>query len=149
MQVKKKTKKEDNYVHRQFFLDETGLNYLQLKQNDKLIILSLKLGEYKLRRIGTVTKSTRTIEMKRVREKHLFRKLNSYGFNDYVLRNQTSFDCVRLSDDLNNHWKIPVEYILEKGTYLNFREQGFELQRFVSLEALEQFRVREEENRRF
>jgi hypothetical protein len=99
--------------------------------------------------IGTVTKSTRTIEMKRKRAKHLHYMSNSYGFNDYILREQTTFDWVRLSDDLGNNWKIPVSYILEKGKYLNFKGQGFELQRFVSLENLEQFRVKAEENRRF
>lgn len=87
--------------------------------------------------------------VKRVRDKHLFRKFNAYGFNDYVLRNQTTFDWIRLSDDEGNHWKIPVTFISEYGKFLNFKQQGFELQRFVSLEQIEQFRVRREENRRF
>jgi hypothetical protein len=87
--------------------------------------------------------------MKRVRGIHLFKKLNAYGFNDYVLRNQSRVDWIRLSDDLGNHWKIPVNYVLNSGSYLNFKSQGFELQRFVSLEDLEKFRVRNEENRRF
>ena len=142
-------KKASNFTFRQFFLDEVGNNYLLLKQNDKVIHLYLKLLEHGKRLIGTVTKSTRTIEMKRVQSIHLFRKMNAYGFNDYVLRNQTSFDWIRLSDDAGNHWKIPVSFILEKGEYMNFKEQGFELQRFVSLNQLEQFRVKEKENRRF
>ena len=136
------------FTIRQFFIDNTGNNYLMVKQNDKIMILSLKLAEKKIRLIGQVTKSTKTIEMKRKREKHLFRKLNAYGFNDYVLRNQNSITWVRLSDDLGNNWKIPVNYILDNGEYLNFREKSFELQRFVSLENLEQFRVHKEENRR-
>lgn len=134
---------------RTFHIDTTGKNYLIINQNDKLIMLYLKLGDLRKRFIGTVTKSTRTMEIRRERIKHLFRKLNAYGFNDYILRNQDSFDWIRLSDDSKSHWKIPVSYILEKGTYLNFREQSFELQRFVSLEDLEQFRVKTEENRRF
>ncbi len=79
---------------------------------------------------------------------HLFIKGNAYGFNDYVLREQNSFDWIRLSDE-TCHWKIPVKYILDNGKYLIFSQQGFELQRFVSLEELEQFRVLETENRRF
>ena len=132
---------------RRFYIDEQ--NTLLIKSNDKLIIVKLLLKNMKPRMIGTVTKSTRTIEMKRKRGKHLHYMSNSYGFNDYILREQTTFDWVRLSDDLGNHWKIPVSYILEKGKYLNFKGQGFELQRFVSLENLEQFRVKAEENRRF
>ena len=132
---------------RSFYIDEQ--NTLLIKSNDKLIIVKLLLKNMKPRMIGTVTKSTRTIEMRRKRGKHLHYMTNSYGFNDYILREQTTFDWVRLSDDLGNHWKIPVSYILEKGKYLNFKGQGFELQRFVSLENLEQFRVKAEENRRF
>jgi len=132
---------------RSFYIDEQ--NTLLIKSNDKLIIVKLLLKNMKPRMIGTVTKSTRTIEMRRKRGKHLHYMTNSYGFNDYILREQTTFDWVRLSDDLGNHWKIPVSYILEEGKYLNFKGQGFELQRFVSLENLEQFRVKAEENRRF
>ena len=131
---------------RTFYIDEQ--NALLIKSNNRLIIVRLKLKNMKPRMIGTVTKSTRTIEMKRKRDKHLHYMSNSYGFNDYILKEQTSFDWVRLSDDRQNHWKIPVSYILEKGKYLNFKQQGFELQRFVSLENLEQFRVKSEENRR-
>jgi len=131
---------------RTFYIDEQ--NALLIKSNNRLIIVRLKLKNMKPRMIGTVTKSTRTIEMKRKRDKHLHYMTNSYGFNQYILKEQTKIDWVRLSDDRQNHWKIPVSYILEKGTYLNFKQQGFELQRFVSLENLEQFRVKSEENRR-
>ncbi len=143
--VKAKTKKTD-LVTRTFYIDMD--NYLLLSMNDKLINVKLKLKGDKVRQIGTVTKSTRTIEIRRVRDRHLFRKLNAYGFNDYVLRHQTSFEWIRLSDDVGDHWKIPVSYVLEKGEYLNFKKEGFELQRFVSLNDLEQFRVKKEENRR-
>jgi hypothetical protein len=42
-----------------------------------------------------------------------------------------------------------VKYIVEKGKYLHFKQIGFELQKFVSLEELEQFRVHNAEHRRF
>lgn len=141
---------KEKWVYRKFIISDDVRNYLQIKSNDKVIELKLYLeSQSRGRNIGVVTKSTRTIDMKRIRSKHLHRKTNSYGFNDYVLRNQTSIDWVRLSDDLGNHWKIPVKYILDKGEYLHFKQEGFELQRFVSLQNLEQFRVRLEENRRF
>lgn len=144
-----KSNKNADLTIRKFFLDKSGLNYLIIKQNDKLIHLYLKLNTLRQRFVGTVTKSTRTVEMRRENKKHLFYKMNAYGFNDYILRHQNTFDWVRLSDDLGNHWKIPVSFILEKGTYMNFSKVGFELQRFVSLSDLEQFRVKDEENRRF
>lgn len=141
--------KSTEFTIRKFFADKTSENYLTIKENNKIIIVSLKLEDHKKHRlIGTVTKSTRTIEMRRKRDIHLFRKSNSYGFNDYVLTNQTLFDFIRLNDE-TNHWKIPVKFVVDNGTYLNFSQQGFELQRFVSLEDLKQFEVRPEENRRF
>jgi hypothetical protein len=139
--------KKSDFTIRKFFIDD--INYLQIKSNDKLIHLKLILVNDKPRKIGTVTKSTRTIAMKRKRGVHLFRKLNAFGFNDFVLREQNCVDWVRLSDDTGTHWKIPVKYILENGVYMNFKKEGFELQRFVSLEQLEQFRVKDSENRRF
>ena len=145
--IKKVKSKDAGFVIRQFFIDDD--NYLQIKSNDKLIHLKLKLKGDKPRLIGTVTKSTRTIVMTRKRGVHLHRISNSYGFNDYVLRNAFTFDMIRLSDDTGSHWKIPVEYVLTEGKYLHFQTQGFELQRFVKLEQLEQFRVGTAENRRF
>lgn len=144
--IKKVKSKDVGFVIRQFFIDDD--NYLQIKSNDKLIHLKLKLKEDKLRLIGTVTKSTRTIVMTRKRGIHLYRKINGYGFNHYVLKNAYTFDMIRLSDDTGSHWKIPVSYILENGSFLNFQKVGFELQQFVSLEQIEQFRVHNFENRR-
>lgn len=137
---------KNNYVIRKFPIDME--NSLIIMSNDRLIKIKLHLQNDRPREIGTVTKSTRTIAMKRIRSKHLFRKGNAYGFNDYILRESQTFDWIRLSDDLGNHWKIPKEYILKNGRYLNFKQVGFELQRFVSLEELEQFRVHESEKRR-
>ena len=139
--------KKTPMVFRKYYIDDHNL--LLIGSTDKLVKIKLHLFGSKPRRIGTITKSTRTIAVRRVRSKHLFRKFNAYGFNDYILRNQTTFDWIRLSDDEGNHWKIPVKFVMEHGKYLNFKEQGFELQRFVSLDQIEQFRVRRDENRRF
>lgn len=146
-----KSKEKDEFVHRKFFIDDTSKNYILIKQNSKIIVIFLKIdADNKIRRIGRVTKSTRTIEMRREMHKHLFRKGDAYGMNDYVLRYQTSFDWVRLSDDMGNHWKIPVSFILDEknGFYLEFLGIGFEKQKFISLRELEQFRVHKKENRR-
>lgn len=140
--------KNDGFTYRMFYLDDME-NYLRIKSNDKLIQLSLKLkSEKKLRRIGTVTKSTKTIDIKRKRGKHLHIKSNSYGFNYEVLDNKKSFDTVRLSDEISD-WKIPLSFIMENGSFLFFKQQGFERQIFVTLEQIEPYRVEKEENRRY
>lgn len=133
---------------RTFFIDENGDNKVMIKSTSKTktVFLLLK-GEGRSRKIGTITLSTKAITIKRKREEHLFRKGNSYGFNSWVLREAQDFHTIMLNDELC-HWRIPVKFILENGKYLNFSQNGFELQQFVSLEQIEQFRVKKEENRR-
>lgn len=143
---KKKVKIPD--VIRMFYIDETGNNYIRFKSNDKRIEIKLKVaGDNKMRLIGHVTKSTKTLHVKRSYSKHLFRNGNAYGFNDYVMRETKEFDKIILSDEYNN-WKFPLEFLMSNGRYLNFKQQGFELQRFLSMEQLEPYRVKKEENRR-
>lgn len=140
--------KMQNKTIRQFLQDD-GINKIISCATDKTITIDLKLGsEKRKRRLGVITKSTKTFKIKRIRTKHLFRKGNAYGFNHYVLSTGKSFDTVTLSDDFSD-WKIPVSYILEKGKYLMFKQQGFELQIFVSLGDLEPYRILPKENRRF
>jgi|JI10StandDraft_1071094.scaffolds.fasta_scaffold112455_1 translation elongation factor P/translation initiation factor 5A len=140
--------KNDGFTYRMFYMDDME-NYLRIKSNDKLVQISLKLkSEKKLRRIGTVTKSTKTIDIKRKRGKHLHIKSNSYGFNYEVLNNKKSFDTVRLSDEISD-WKIPLDFIMKNGKFLYFLQQGFEKQIFVTLEQIEPYRVKKEENRRY
>lgn len=140
--------KNDGFTIRMFYLSDMD-NYLRIKSNDKLIQLSLKLkSENKLRRIGTVTKSTKTLEVRRKRDKHLHRLSNSYGFSYHVLDNKKSFDTVRLSDEISD-WKIPLSFIMDNGSFLHFKKEGFEKQIFVTLEQIEPYRVKKEENRRY
>lgn len=121
--------------------DDYG-NAIIAKNNGKRIIVTLKLvNETKHRRLGVVNLAQKSINMTRKRSKHLYRKLNSWGFNDTLLRRTTHFDTIRLSDEYES-WKIPVSYILEHGEYLHHLQQGFEKQRFVSLPELEQFKVK-------
>ncbi len=135
-------------VHRQFFMDEEGKNRVHTKSTEKTVAVSIKLAsETKARKIGVITKSTRTMVIERERYKHLFIKGNAYGFNEYILKHAKLFNVIRLSDEFHD-WKIPVEFILKEGKYLNFKQQGFELQLFVSLEQLGPYRVYKKEGRR-
>lgn len=137
-------------VYRQFFIDDEGRNRVHTRSTEKTITLSLQLEAEggKKRKIGVITKSTRTIEIKRSLELHLMRKFNAYGFNEHVLVNAKTFDTIRLSDE-ERMWKIPVKFIIDNGKHLIFKQQGYELQLFVTLEQLGQFRVYKKEGRRF
>lgn len=102
-------------------------------------IISLKLkSEARTREIGVINPQKRYFAVNRIREKHLFRKNNSYGFNHYILANAKKFDKVKLSDDFGT-WLIPIKLILEKGSFLHFNKDGFELQIFLPLDIITQF----------
>ncbi len=104
------------------------------------IYISLK-GENKRRKVGSVNEKSRTIKIKRNRGRHLFRKNNSYGFNYYILSTATKFDFVHLKDDFLE-CKIPVSTILKIGSFLHFKNSGFEKQIFLSLSEIESWDVK-------
>jgi hypothetical protein len=118
-------------------LDEKG-NELIAKTNDNVISLYLKLVEKSERLLGIIDKKEKTFQIKRNREKHLFKRNKSYGFNHYVLKNAKTFDKIYLLDDVTS-WIIPVKFILENGSFMQFQQQGFELQIFIPLEKIAQF----------
>jgi hypothetical protein len=109
-------------------------NNIVISDGGKNISLKLK-AENKKREIGTINLEERYLEVKRIKAKHLFRKTNSYGFNHYILSNAKKFDKVMLSDD-DGRWLIPIKLILEKGHFLHFKNDGFELQIFLSLDII-------------
>ncbi len=157
-------KPREKAVVREFFIDDAGHNKIIMHNFGKRIVLFIQLkaeGKRK-RKIGVITKSTRTLQITRKRGEHLFRKLSAYGFNEYVLREGKRFDTIWLKDEFDE-WKIPKSHILEKGKYVDengdevtkeinyywFQKQGFELQIFTPLDEIEPFRVKPKENRRF
>lgn len=119
--------------------DDFG-NIIYFSNNGKRINVSLKLvAEDKRRRIGSINISNKTIQIRRNRYKHLFRKGNAYGFNTFLLSNAKKFDKIRLIDDIDE-FLIPVSFVLENGFYLDFKSQGFELQTFININDLYQFK---------
>lgn len=122
--------------------DEHG-NYFEVEEIKGWLIVGLKLeSNVKIREIGKVNLKEKFIEIKRNKEKHLFRKNNSYGFNEYLIKTSKTFDNVKLIDD-NGTYVFPKNTILEKGKYLFFKEQGFEKQLFLPLEEINKFKVQD------
>lgn len=116
-------------------------NELISEQNKDTILLYLALKEenYRNRKLGIILKDKRIFEAKRERNKHLFKKLDAYGFNYHIIKNAQAFDNVLLKDEYST-WLIPREFILENGKIMNFKNNGgFELQIFVSLEKIQPF----------
>lgn len=148
-------------VIRQFFIEDEGLNKIISHHFEKRIVLFLQLkaeGTRK-RKLGVITISTKTFQVKRHRENHLYNNGVAWGFNENVLSSGKSFDKIWLIDDwrskgeptIRTEWVIPVQFILnpENGFYLHHKQQGFELQKIIKLEEIEQFKVLPEQKRRF
>lgn len=119
--------------------DDFG-NLIKCANNGKRIVLSLKLtSETRHRKLGVINLKQRSMQIKRNRDKHLMYKFDAYGFNHKLLADSKLFDTIRLSDNIAE-WVIPKEFILENGKFLNFKGQGFELQTFITLSQIEQFK---------
>jgi beta-glucosidase/6-phospho-beta-glucosidase/beta-galactosidase len=100
----------------------------------------LLLADGKKRAIGQIDKATRTLRLIRSRSKHLMRVNNSYGINYYLIENGVTFDKVEIVDE-KSRWLIPKDYLIEHCTTMNFKAQGFELQKFISLDKLNTFAI--------
>lgn len=119
--------------------DEYG-NLIISKNNGKRIIVKLKLSNEKTYRLlGVINKATKSIRMTRKRSMHLLIKAQTYGFNYDLLSSAKQFKTVRLEDEFEK-WTVPVEYILKEGSFLFFKNQGFERQIFITLQQLKQFK---------
>lgn len=99
-------------------------------------------GERRIRNLGFVTLADMVFHVKRNREKHLHQQSKSYGFNDTILREQSLFriEYVHVTEDDTTHYIVPASTIHEFGSYLHFKEQGFERQRFLRIDTLKLFK---------
>ena len=119
-------------------IEDGSGNRLIASHNDTVINLSLLLADGKKRAIGQIDKATRTLRLIRSRSKHLMRVNNSYGINYYLIENGKAFDKVQIVDE-HNSWLVTKDYLIEHCTTMNFKAQGFELQKFISLDKLNTF----------
>jgi hypothetical protein len=118
--------------------DEQG-NHFVTRESGNVLTICLKLNnETREREIGKVFLKEKILEIKRNREKHLFRKNKSYGFNEHVVKTGKTFDKIQLSDEQNTYL-FNKELILIKGSYLHFKDLGFEKQLFLPLSEMEKF----------
>jgi len=115
-------------------------SYFKVGRTGNLLTISLKLKDRPLRDIGIVDMGSRIIMMKRERKKHLFKKTNSYGFNEYLIRNGKTFDKILLSDE-DGFYLFPKEVVIENNSYLHFKSDGYEKQLFLPLDIIYAYKV--------
>jgi hypothetical protein len=121
---------QGNKVYLRVFYDETNTS------QNAVIHLRLK-GENRPRQLGTLIFSTRTFFCKRNSTKHYHYKTKGYGFNWTILNDpHLSIEKIHMVLDEKEHFIFEKSLIETYGKFLNFKQQGFELQRFMPIEII-------------
>ena len=114
--------------------DDEG-NIIYRKGDELFLALN---SETRSRNLGTIIGDT--IQMVRVPAKHLFRKKDAYGFNYNLL---SRLNHVKIIDLLisKERFIIPIEDIIKNGSFLHFKQQGFETQIFFTNDQIEGYKA--------
>lgn len=112
------------------------------------IYLKLK-GEPGWRMIGEVDIPRHTLRFSRVKSKHWFWSDQGYGFNWVLINEQLPYhinNILLIEDDFGkmDYYLIPVEKIRELGHKLKHINAGQELQWFMKLKDMLQFRLKDQ-----
>lgn len=132
-----KRKQPKERLEKRFIVEDKNENKIVTEHYASSVKIFLQLkSEDKSRLVGTIDRASETLKIRRDRSKHLFLKNRSYGFNHVILKNAKLFNKVHISDK-ESKWLVTKDYILEKGEFLHFiNNGGFELQIFVKLSVL-------------
>ena len=129
--------KSDNFgndLHMRVFSDENN------KDIGATIHLKLK-SENKRRNIGTIYFNDRSFHVLRDSGKHYHYVSKSYGFNWNIIDDDfLNIKSVYLVVDKSERYIIPKSVMETYGKFLNFKQQGFELQKFLPMDMIKTFR---------
>lgn len=120
------------------------------QSNNKYLDLYVLLPKEKHRReVGRISISDRQFHIKRHSQKHILRANNAYGMNYQILSEGVLFDTVVIhEEDTGKIFKMDKMFILKDGQFLQFKQQGFERQIFVTKEWLSYYEVTNEAAKR-
>jgi hypothetical protein len=125
--------KQGNELYLRVFIDEKN------EPQNAIVHLKLKNGKYP-RQLGNLIFSTKTFYCKRDSSKHFHYKTKGYGFNWTILEDATlAIEKIHLVVDETQHYVFDKSIIKNYGSFLNFKEQGFELQRFLPMAIIKKF----------
>lgn len=142
MQVTSKVfAKEDNsgnFLYLRVFYDEFG------KEVSATIFLKLK-SEQGHRRLGDYRYYDKSFHILRESGKHYHYKSSSYGFNWTIINDaELDIQTIHLVVDKIEKYVFPKTLVEKFGKFLNFKSQGFELQRFLSFKIIKDYAKKEE-----
>lgn len=111
-------------------------------EKDGFLYITLHLkGQKYGRNIGRVRLADRVLEIVRNSTKHMLQKNQSYGFNEYVIRNGKTFDRIEFMDE-SGTYLFPRQLVIDMGKYLYFKDEGFEKQMFLKAEIIYKYKIK-------
>jgi len=123
-----------NRIYLRVFSDDEG-NKISATIHLKLV------NEEKQRLLGNYYFGEKTLYLKRKNSKHLHYTTNSYGFNHTIL-NDPFLNITWIVAEIDKvHYKFPKSLITDFGFHLQFKQQGFELQKFLKFNLIKNYKV--------
>jgi len=123
-----------NELHLRIFSDENNVDVAGT------IHLKLK-SEGKRRNLGTLYYHDRSFHVLRDSSKHYHYMTKSYGFNWSIIDDaDLNIKSIHLIVDRSEKYIIPKSILETYGRFLNFKQQGFELQKFLPMDMIRKFR---------
>ena len=120
--------------------------YLRIWSNENKLDVGgsifLKLrSESKKRNLGNLIIKDRSFHIIRDSGKHYHYKSKSYGFNWNIINDaDLGIKTIHLIVDKKDKYIIPKSILDTYGKFLNFKQQGFELQKFLPFDMIKNFR---------
>ena len=133
-----------NFMTKTYTIKDENGNTIEAKHENTLITLTLILNDEHKRFIGEIDKEAKILKIYRNRDKHLMRVNKSYGINYFLIDMGQLYNKIQLTDDFTS-WIISKEYLIENCITMNFKKQGFELQKFITLEKLDLYKNNQEQ----
>ena len=104
------------------------------------IFLKLK-SESKKRNLGNLIVNDRSFHIIRESGKHYHYVSKSYGFNWNIINDaDLGIKTIHLVVDKKDKYIIPKTILETYGKFLNFKQQGFELQKFLPFDMIKNFK---------
>jgi hypothetical protein len=120
--------------------------YLRIWSNENKLDVGgsifLKLrSESKKRNLGNLIIKDRSFHIIRDSGKHYHYKSKSYGFNWNIINDaDLGIKTIHLIVDKKDKYIIPKSILDTYGKFLNFKQQGFELQKFLPFDMIKNFK---------
>lgn len=119
---------------------------LKINETDEVVITGEKVISFTMKQRGKLFSLGKLVNgvfyVKRLRSKHLFRRLKSYGFCEVLIRWMSDDVVVQITDE-TGVYKVPI-LAIKTGDKDIIKPEGYEEQVFLPIEVMEHYKVNPE-----